>query len=115
MNAVKILSVLLSVYLVGCATASGPKFSGLKNPGETEAIVYVYRVHDFDSRTSYPYFFINNEMKMPIRDKGYNLYPLMPGEYEFKVSKGDSLFWSDKDLVLTKEIMYWSTPTGHFL
>jgi hypothetical protein len=80
----------LSAVLAGCASpATGPEFQLAPTPPDRGA-VYIYRPGREFNHGGYPYVFLNGEKKFSLREKGYALLPLVPGNYEIKVEGSQS-------------------------
>ncbi|ROS01099.1 uncharacterized protein DUF2846 [Sinobacterium caligoides] len=81
MSIYKILSLIVVVAISGCTGASGPKFTQTVTPDDGEAALYIYREARFFQKLVYPKVVIDNEVEHNLRNGGYNLTLLSPGEH----------------------------------
>jgi hypothetical protein len=79
--------------------ATGPKFSGLQPAPSNAALVYVYRPHFYSNRNAYPYLYIDGVQKEVMRDSGYLVYQVEPGERKIEI-KGSMMIWGPRELTL---------------
>lgn len=79
MNKFILISVVL--FLTSCG-ATGPKFTTLTNTESGYGVIYIYRPSAFLNGGAAPYVYINGEEKSKLKNGGYQLYKLPPGEYE---------------------------------
>ena len=81
----------VAALIGGCAAlASGPEFR-LEPVRPDKGMVYIYRPYAEYNRSGYPYVFVNDEKKFPLR-LGYALLALPPGSYGIKI-KGSGMEW----------------------
>jgi len=79
--------VLLSIFLLtGCA-ASGQNFSTLEAVSNTEGKVYIYRPNKFFQGGTWPTVFINGEKRFELKNQGYIVFNLPPGQHNLKIGK----------------------------
>lgn len=75
----------LVALTAGCtAPATGPEFS-LAPVAEDKGNVYIYRPYTKFNEGGYPNVFVNGEKKFALKDKGYAVLSLQPGNYELKI------------------------------
>jgi len=85
-----LLVIVISVlFLEGCATASGPKFTPLSKLPEDKATVYIYRPYVFFNSGGYPNIFVNGEKMFSLPISGFGVLTLLPGNYEI-MAKGST-------------------------
>lgn len=64
----------------GCA-ASGDRFVGLISPEEDDSLLYVYRPWNYINAGMAPYVYIDGAPRAALKNGGYQVYRLAPGEY----------------------------------
>lgn len=74
------LTCAVLALLSGCA-ASGAKFEGLLVPQAGDSILYVYRPWDYINAGMAPYVYIDGEARAALKNGGYQVYRLAPGNY----------------------------------
>lgn len=82
---------LLCLLLSACA-ATGPIFTSIEAPSDSEATVYIYRMHYYANRNSYPHVYLNNQQRDPIKDEGYLVYRVPPGKTAVEI-RGNMWNW----------------------
>jgi hypothetical protein len=94
-------ALLATIVFAGCA-ATGPEFEDLRTPSSEEAIIYLYRPHNYLIRNSYPCAFIDGEKKDPLKDGGYLMYSVAPGITTVTLKSCDFGFiWTSQSLTLS--------------
>lgn len=96
----KRFALFLTTLLLAACAASGPQFRGLKPTVSTNAAVYLFRPHHFPDRNVFPYVFVDGTKRDPLRDSGYVVYQLSPGEHSIEVI-GDYWTWNSVSLKLS--------------
>jgi len=74
-----LITILLSVFLLGCA-ASGPKFVSLPI-NNRESIIVFYRDKQFVNGGAYPHIYIDGIKKGSIKNGGYIAIPVEVGAH----------------------------------
>jgi hypothetical protein len=80
------------LVLFGCG-ATGPKFTSFNNPESNQGVIYVYRPSAFVNGGMAPTVYLNEQEKPKLRNGGYQVYNLPPGQYKI-VTDGNLLTWS---------------------
>lgn len=105
-------TILWQICSFGCATATGPLFNEISIEGhQGKAIVYFYRNSDIGRAAIYD-LKINEDVTLPLLNKGYHLFVLEPGAYEFEVFNNSKILKAESKFVLegdkTYFIRYWT-------
>jgi hypothetical protein len=92
----KYFSVILFciLWLTGCASASGPKFSSLTEPETNQAVVYVYRPEQFENSGLYPTVHLNNNPTKNLRNGGYLVFKVAPGKHTVSTVNEGVMKWA---------------------
>jgi hypothetical protein len=86
---VALFAVLCLLQLSACSTAKDPQFTRLEEPRGDEALVYIYRMHNFALRNSYPHVYSNGKLQGPLKDSAYLILRMQEGRTIIEI-KGDS-------------------------
>lgn len=91
----------LSFILAGCS-ATGPIFQSVAEVPEGKATVYVYRPFEYFNAGGWPEIFIDGTKAFALKNKGYGVVYLHPGEHVVK-AEGSMLFtnWYPRPAQLT--------------
>lgn len=75
------------ILLAGCVSfgsAHGPQFQEADPPSSGHAVLYIYRPEKKFNSGGFPYIYLNDEKKLPMRMGGYMIFNLDPGRHEIK-------------------------------
>jgi hypothetical protein len=87
---IMLAAVTIVLALAGCASpATGPEFQLMPVPID-KAAIYIYRPDREFNRGGYANVSVNGESKFPLKDQGYAVLLLPPGQYEFKFEGSQS-------------------------
>lgn len=92
MNMKRFVWGVLCLLILSACAATGPIFTSVEPPSDSQATVYIYRSHYFANRNSYPHVYLNNEQKDPIKDEGYLVYRVSPGKTALEI-RGNMWNW----------------------
>ncbi len=96
----RIFVAAMAVVLSACATAPGPKFAGLTDPGKDQSDVYLYRTSAiFASGQSFEVA-LDGKKAGDLFNASYLHLRLAPGKYMLKVSPGGMAKTSDLQIQL---------------
>lgn len=90
----KVVSVLLLVIFLSSCAANGPRYQEHIAKSSDVSIVYIYRPSKMVNCCVAPAVYINGEKKHSLKNGGYLVYELVPGENEVTVGDGSYGFES---------------------
>ena len=80
----RLFFALASMFFLASCSATGPKFQALSEPQKDKALVYFVRPKSFTAATRSIKISINDVPFADIRNCGYTIAELKPGQYKFK-------------------------------
>lgn len=80
--------IVATTVLVACATATGPKFSGVEPNAPDQGDVYLYRTSGFYASGQAFSVFLNGKQITDLPNASYLRLRLTPGSYTLKVIPG---------------------------
>ncbi len=92
MNKIRVLNILLIhlFVLTACSTANNVKPFTPQLAADNQAIVYFYRPFATSNIMYSPDLYINDEFKLPIKNKKNTRFTLPPGHYKFELEPDKS-------------------------
>ena len=94
----RIFIILALMLLTGCS-ASGEKFQNTQQAENNKGIVYIYRPSAFFAAAAWPTVFVNDEKQYSLKNKGYVLLELTPGQHTIRIGSAHFFSnWSMRDV-----------------
>lgn len=96
----RLLKLFIAACLLLSACASGPKFSPLAEPSNSQALIYLYRPAKLANATTSPPLIINGTETINITNGGYTSAYLEPGPFFLELGFGKPVNPNKKNRII---------------